>query len=81
MGKDVKYKVFGPVFQYRRITKFTKMHVLLTAYEAEYLGGEIKLSAEHSKYEWVDPKNYNLKTKKMDNKEERAAFEQYFKKF
>ena len=79
LGKDVKYKILGPAIQYRRRNRFTKRYALITAYEAEYLSGEIKLSSEHNKYEWVDPKKYDLKNKKINNKEERLAFEEYFK--
>jgi len=81
LGKDVKYKILRPVIQYRRYNKYTKMHALITAYEARYLSGQIKLSAEHNKHEWVDPKKYNLKDKKINNEEERKIFEDYFKKF
>jgi 8-oxo-dGTP pyrophosphatase MutT (NUDIX family) len=80
LGGNVKYRILGPAMQYRRYDKFRKMYVLITAYEAEYLSGEIKLSREHDKYEWVDPKKYNLKDKKINNEEERLAFENYFKK-
>jgi len=81
LGKDVKYKILGPAIQYRRYNRYTKMNALITAYEAKYLSGDIKLSSEHSKYEWIDPKTYNLKDKKINNKEEGLAFESYFKKF
>jgi len=80
LGKEVKYKILGPAFQYRRYNKFTKMYAFITAYEAKYLSGKIKLSSEHNKYEWIDPKKYNLKDKKINNPEERLAFENYFKK-
>jgi len=80
LGKDVKYEILEPVVQYRRYNKFTKMHVLITVYEAKYLRGKIKLSSEHNQYEWIDPKKYNLKDKKINNPEERLAFENYFKK-
>ncbi len=79
LGKDVKYKILGPVIQYRRYNKFTKMYALITAYEAKYLSGKIKLSSEHNKYEWVNPKRYNLKDKKINNEEERLVLENYFK--
>jgi 8-oxo-dGTP diphosphatase len=81
LGRDVKYKIMGPAIQYRRYNKYTKMHVLITAYEAKYLSGQIKLSGEHSKYEWVDPNKYNLRNKKINNEEEKSAFESYFKTF
>jgi len=79
LGKDVKYKILGPIIQYRRYNKYTKIHALITAYEAKYLSGDIKLSSEHSKYEWVNPKKYNLKDKKINNDEERLAIKNYFK--
>lgn len=81
LGKDIKYEILGPAIQYRRYNKYTKMNALITAYEANYLSGEIKLSDEHSKYDWVNPKTYNLKDKKINNEEERLAFENYFKRF
>jgi len=80
LGKDVKYKTLGPAIQYRRYNKFTKKYSLITAYEAKYLSGKIKLSSEHNKYKWVDPKKYNLKNKKINNNEERLAFEEYFRR-
>lgn len=81
LGKKVKYKILDPAIQYRRYNKYTKMYSLITAYEAIYLSGEIKLSSEHSQCEWVDPKTYNLKNNKINNEEERLAFERYFKSF
>jgi len=80
LGKDIKYEILGPAIQYRRYNKFTRMHVLITVYEAKYLGGKIKLSSEHNQYEWINPKKYNLKDKKINNPEERLAFKNYFKK-
>ena len=80
LGGNVKYRILGPAMQYRRYDKRRKIYVLITVYEAKYLSGEIKLSTEHKKYEWVEPKKYNLKDKKMNNEEERSAFENYFKK-
>lgn len=81
LGENVKYEVLKPAFQYRRYDKFRKIYVFITAYEAKYLSGSIKLSSEHYEYEWVDPKRYNLKKQKFDNLEERAAFEAYFNNF
>lgn len=80
LGKNVKYKILGPAIQYRRYDKIRKIYVLITAYEAKYLSGEIELSTEHDKYEWVDPRKYNLGKKKFNNNEERLAIEGYFKK-
>ncbi|MFH0854511.1 MAG: NUDIX domain-containing protein [bacterium] len=80
VGKRVKYKILGPVMQYRRYDKYREIYVLVTVYEAKYLGGEIKLSGEHNKYEWADPKKLDLKTRKFSNEEEYLAKEEYFKK-
>ena len=78
---QVKYKVLGPAIQYRRVNSVTKKRALITAYEAEYLSGKIKLSSEHSKYEWVDPKIFDFRGREFNNPEERKAFFDYFKKF
>jgi 8-oxo-dGTP pyrophosphatase MutT (NUDIX family) len=80
LGQDIKYEILGPAMQYRRRSSFADA-TLTTIYEANYLSGQIKLSDEHSKYEWIDPKTYNLKDKKINNEEERQAFENYFKRF
>lgn len=80
LGKNIKYEVLSPVIQYRRYNKFAKRYTLITVYEAKYLSGKIKLSSEHNKYEWVDPKKYNLKKKKINNNEERLVIEEYFRK-
>ena len=79
LGKNIKYKILRPFIQYRRYSKFTKMYVLITAYEAKYLSGKIKLSSEHSKYEWINPKKYNLKDKKINNEEEYSALKTILK--
>lgn len=80
LGKDVKYEIWGPVFQYRR-HPHRKTYVLLTAYKGKYISGKIKLSPEHNKYEWVNPKKQNLKNRKFNNPEEKLAFLNYFKKW
>ena len=83
LGGSVKYEILKPAFQYRRYDKFRKIYVLVNAYEGRYFSGNIKLSSEHDKYkyEWVDPRRYNLKKQKFNNPEERAAFEAYFNNF
>jgi len=81
LGESVKYEILKPAFQYRRYDKFRKIYALMNAYEGRYLSGNIKLSSEHDKYEWVDPRRYNLKKQKFNNPEERVAFEAYFNNF
>lgn len=59
LGADVRYRNNGPVaiFRHRRpeITALGKpeVRVLMIGFELEYLGGEIKLSEEHTAYQWV----------------------------
>jgi 8-oxo-dGTP diphosphatase len=79
LGGNVKYKILGPVMQYRQFNTTTQTYVLVTAYEAEYLSGEIKLSDEHEKYEWVESRKFDFTKVKFNNKESRRAFENYFK--
>lgn len=81
LGENVKYKLLGPAVQYRRYNGVAKMYTLITAYEAEYLSGRIKLSDEHVKYEWIKTKGGSIEKKKFFNKEEQAAIKSYLKKF
>ena len=78
LGRGVKYKILKPAIQYRRYNQFKKVYTFITAYEAKYLSGKIKLSPEHQKYEWINPKKQNLKNRAFNNKEEKEAFLNYF---
>ncbi len=79
LGNNIKYKVKGPIFQFRRYSKLKKTYNLLTVYEAKYIKGVIKLSTEHGSYEWINPKKYKFKEKRFYNKEEYETFKEYFK--
>ena len=79
LGNKIKYKLGGPIFQFRRKGRNGACFNLLTVYEAKFLGGGVELSFEHSDYEWTDPKKYKFKEKDFFNKEEYAAFMKYFK--
>ena len=47
----------------------------MVVFECEYAGGEVKISNEHSRYEWVSKSNY----RKLNNdSEEFRALEKYF---
>ena len=70
LGEEVKYKLGKQVFQFRRHFESKDLHIFLTVYEVEYLSGEIKLSAEHSNYQWINPKKVNLKEEDFFHKEE-----------
>lgn len=80
LGLAVKYKLGQPVFQFRRYSKERKMPILLTVYEAKYIGGKIKLSSEHNSYMWFDPRVQSLDELKLRSKEEYKAFKNYFKR-
>ena len=79
LGDKIRYRLGGPLFQYRRYNTYKKIYNLITVYEAKYLFGPIKLSFEHNKYEWLDPKQYKFKEKEFCTKEEYKAFKEYFK--
>lgn len=78
LGEEVKYKLGKPIFQFRRHFESKGLHIFLTVYEAEYLSGEIKLSAEHSNLQWINPKKVDLKEEQFSHKEEYLAFKKYF---
>jgi len=80
LGNKIKYSLGRPIFQYRRYSREKKIYNLITIYEAKYISGSIKLSFEHNKYQWLDPKKYKLREKEFYNKEEYEAFKNYFKK-
>lgn len=78
LGKGIRYKLGKPVFQFRRYFESKGLPSFQTVYEAEYLSGEIRLSAEHSDWQWINPRKIDLKEKQFFNKEEYLAFKKYF---
>jgi len=79
LGNKIKYSLGNIIFQYRRYASKRKMYNLITVYGAKYISGPIKLSFEHSNYQWLDPKKYKFKEKEFYTKEEYKAFKEYFK--
>lgn len=57
LGPDFQYRINGPVALFRDRRTSTPgqpvLKVLMIGFELECLGGEIKLSEEHSAYEWL----------------------------
>lgn len=59
LGPDVRYRNNGPVavFRHRRpeVTALGRpeARVFMIGFELEYLGGEIKISDEHTEYQWI----------------------------
>jgi len=62
LGSDVQYELGQPVvfFRHERVEHTSKQPVRIFAvgYEAEYIGGNIKLGANHDEYQWVDIKTF-----------------------
>lgn len=79
IGTKARYRLGAPLFQFRRHIPSRNIYSFLTVYDAEFLGGDIKLSFEHSAYEWVDPKTYIWKKSQFLSNEEYAAFLGFFK--
>jgi len=79
LGSKIKYSLGEVIFQCRRYHTGRKMYNFLIVFGAKYLSGPVKLSFEHSKYQWLDPKTYKFKEKEFYSKEEYQAFKEYFK--
>jgi 8-oxo-dGTP diphosphatase len=79
LGPDLKYKLGKPLLQFRRYWKDKDMYIFIIIYEADYISGEIELSSEHSKYEWIAPKNFYFPRANFSSNEEYLAFKNYFK--
>jgi 8-oxo-dGTP diphosphatase len=77
LGKKFKYELGPVLFQYRRIFQDDKK-IFITVYEAKYLSGEIKLSDEHTEFQWIDPKYFKFGQKDFLHKEEYLAFKKHF---
>ncbi|MDO8564607.1 MAG: NUDIX hydrolase [bacterium] len=80
LGPDFRYEV-GPVaFQFRRThcDPDDGGWVFLTVFEAEYMGGEIVLSEEHTEYRWIDPDKEPLTRAEFFTEEEYLAITEYF---
>lgn len=79
IGKNIKYQLGKPIFQYRRFHEKIKFPIFITVYEGKYLSGKIKLSFEHSNYCWLIPQSHRFKGKGFCYKEEYLTFKKYFK--
>ena len=80
LGSAVKYTLGKPAFTLKRWTMRggKKTCIFCIFYEAEFRSGIIKLSSEHSSYEWIDPKTFKIKRADFAHKEEYPAFKKYF---
>lgn len=87
LGGGVKYNLKRPVVQFRRYIDSHSIYNFVTAYEAEYMSGNIILSHEHTNFEWLDPKIYPFKQKdflasqkEFYTNEEYKALMKYFRR-
>lgn len=80
LGDSIRYKLGKPLFQFRRHFEDKGFRVFITVYEADFLSGEIQLSDEHSRYEWISAKNFAFKEEDFFHPEEFLAFRKYFEK-
>lgn len=81
LGQKVRYVLGKPHFHLRRWTLWNgkKTCVFCVFYEAKWMSGEIRLSAEHSAYEWIDTKRFHtLKRVDFKHAEEYPALKKYF---
>jgi len=80
LGKDLKYNLGSLAFQFRRYLPRIDKWIFINVYEAEHVSGEIKLSNEHSDFEWIDFKNTMFDCKDFCNKEMYQGLMQYLMK-
>lgn len=79
LGSGMRYTIKRPLFLYRGLSQHS-FWVFVVVYEAEYLGGKIKLSNEHKSYEWIDAQKTNFKRSDFAawDREKYLAFREYF---
>lgn len=63
LSEDIKYSVGKPAVFFRverkeALLKDKTVRIFAVGYEAQYLGGEIKLDEYHDSYEWVDMRTF-----------------------
>jgi len=77
LGPDLKYKLGDLAFQFRVLTK-TGAHIFISVYEADYLSGTVRLSNEHTGFEWIDKRDVILRENDFYSKEAYSAYKKYF---
>lgn len=78
LGKNLKYKLGNPIFQFRRHISRNNTYVFITVYSAQYISGDVRLSEEHCEFNWFSKKNLDIKSSLFWSKEEYIAFKKYF---
>ena len=78
LGSDVRYILGKPILQFRTRDGVDGPHVFNTVYGADYEGGQIRLSAEHSASRWIDQNALALQKNDFLTDEAYFAFKKYF---
>lgn len=79
LGPEVRYTLGKPVMFYRGYFESRKIYIFAAVYEAEWISGDINLSFEHNRYEWINPKTCHLRKKDFSSDEQYDAFMKYFR--
>jgi 8-oxo-dGTP diphosphatase len=77
LGESIEYRLGRQLFQYRRHFPHKNWHIFIIVYDADLISGNIKLSSEHSEYEWVDLKTFKFKKEDFCSLEEYETFTRY----
>jgi 8-oxo-dGTP diphosphatase len=59
-GLDVEVGQPFYVDEWRPVVRDEQWHIVGTFFVCKALGDEVTLSQDHDKFEWIDPKNYEL---------------------
>lgn len=78
LGPAVRYRLGPPLFQFRRYSAQRHTYNFSTVYAATYRGGAIRLSNEHSRFIWLDPRTCPFRREDFFNAEEYRAFLRHF---
>src|SRR3989344_2218287 len=78
VGKEVRYSLGRPLFQFKIYSKKKKMFSLNTIYSARYYAGRVHLSSEHKSYQWLPFDAVTFRRSDFRDKEKYDAFSKYF---
>ncbi|TSC68028.1 MAG: hypothetical protein G01um101466_567 [Parcubacteria group bacterium Gr01-1014_66] len=79
LGPLVRYKLWKPLFYFLRYFPERRLYIFQLIHEAAWRSGEIILSPEHTRYQWINPKKSVLRSGDFYSKKEYQAFKDYFK--
>jgi len=77
LGTTVRYVLGNPLLQFRRHIPSRGLHIFTTVYAADFLGGEIVLSDEHTGYRWMRLQDAIANVDHFASAEEFQAFKEY----